>query len=243
MDSVKNQGYVLIVRPETRQVNDIKICQQQGWRALPFAPIQIDVLSESLIDLPKQMLLADVIFWVSPTAVEVAMQQLTDLQAIAKPHIAVGKATAQYLQAASADWVVHSDDGQDSEAVLALPIWKQLPRSASVLIVRGEGGRDWLARQLVQKGFNVTFAEIYQRVPKALDWHLFQLVKPNIAWVTSTQMARLLFEQVPAELAQQLRSLLYFTHHQRIAKVLNELGVEQVFCMPNLESALLSLTV
>lgn len=243
MDSVKNKGCVLIVRPENRQADDIKVCRQQGWQTLPFAPIKIDVLTESLVALPTKISLADIIFWVSPTAVEVAMQQLKNLQAIAKPHIAVGRATAQCLQTASAGWVLYSDEGRDSEAVLTLPIWQQLPCSANVLIVRGEGGRDWLARQLTQQGFSVTFAEIYRREPKKLDWQKFQSIKPNIAWVTSTQMVRVLFEQVPTQLAQELSSLLYFTHHERIAKVLNELGAKQVYCVPNLESALLGLAV
>lgn len=55
----------------------------------------------------------------------------------------------------------------DSEA-----LWKQLERypwkHTSVLIVRGEGGRDWLADTLRAHGAEVDFVSAYRRVPPRL---------------------------------------------------------------------------
>jgi uroporphyrinogen-III synthase len=44
-------------------------------------------------------------------------------------------------------------------------------QGARVLIVRGEGGRDWLARTLDLAGATVDFVEAYRRLPPALDAH------------------------------------------------------------------------
>ncbi len=57
----------------------------------------------------------------------------------------------------------------DSEA-----LWQQLHKrrswqAASALIVRGEGGRDWLADTLRQHGAQVHFAEAYRRTAPVLD--------------------------------------------------------------------------
>ena len=56
----------------------------------------------------------------------------------------------------------------DSEA-----LWAQLEplawQGADVLIVRGEGGRDWLADTLRQRGAQVAFLQAYRRVPPSFD--------------------------------------------------------------------------
>jgi uroporphyrinogen-III synthase len=56
----------------------------------------------------------------------------------------------------------------DSEA-----LWHELQArdwcGASALIVRGEGGRDWLAERLIERGARVAFVEAYRRIVPRLD--------------------------------------------------------------------------
>ncbi|MEG7359271.1 uroporphyrinogen-III synthase [Pseudomonas citronellolis] len=78
---------------------------------------------------------------------------------------AVGAATAAILD----DYglrVHHPEDGDDSEALLALPA---LARALQVpgpraLILRGEGGREFLAERLRGQGVAVDYLELYRRV-------------------------------------------------------------------------------
>ena len=58
-------------------------------------------------------------------------------------------------------------------------------------------------------------------------------------WVASAETARLMFEQVPQELVQKLKSLLYFTHHPRIAEALYQAGVQRVELITALDAATL----
>jgi len=59
------------------------------------------------------------------------------------PQIAVGGSSARALQAYSRTPVWFPDDGNDSEAALALPIWHTLPQGSTIAIIRGQGGREF----------------------------------------------------------------------------------------------------
>ena len=57
----------------------------------------------------------------------------------------------------------------DSEALWAELVHRRDWAGAQALIVRGEGGRDWLAGTLAQHGARVHFAEAYRRIAPVLD--------------------------------------------------------------------------
>ncbi|MDO4693942.1 MAG: uroporphyrinogen-III synthase [Eikenella sp.] len=217
---------LLIVRPENRLSGDIAACRTAGWRALPLPLIRIETDAGALAALPARIAGADAVFWVSPTAVETAAGL------IAKPpgpqHIAVGSGTAAALSRAGLTDIVVPPQGNDSEAVLALPLWRHLPPQAKILLVRGSGGRDWLRRQLAAQGFQVACADIYHRRPAAPPWPFTADTLPDAVWITSAELAGLLFAQAPPNLAQALKTLLYFTHHPRIAAALRRHGAQRI---------------
>ena len=96
-----------------------------------------------------------------------------------------------------------------------MPIWKNLPPNARVLIIRGHGGRDFLADKLTELGFQIDIAEIYFRRPHAIDWQNFKTEDIAAAYVTSGELARI-FPSDSAAIFPILRILLYFTHHPRM---------------------------
>ena len=59
--------------------------------------------------------------------------------------------------------------------------------------------------------------------------------QPAAVWITSAEQVRLLFAAAPASLTQQLQSLLYFTHHQRVAEALRAAGATRVELIPALD--------
>lgn len=77
---------------------------------------------------------------------------------------AVGAATGALLAAHGLDasW---PQDGDDSEALLALPALQQALAAPNprVLILRGETGRDWLAERLRERGVAVDYLSLYRR--------------------------------------------------------------------------------
>ena len=229
---------ILLVRPANRMAQDSAICVAAGWQPIPFSPMVICPDANALANLPQQYQQADAVFWVSPSAVEMA-QTAWSFPADGKPHIAVGKATAAALQQAACQNVICPAQGNDSEAVAQLAIWHTLPAQARILIVRGQGGRECLAHDLRTRGFRVDYAEIYRRETQSLDWTLWQTIQPQAVWITSRELVQGLFQQAPLHMVQTLQSLLYFTHHPRIAEALYQAGVQRVKLITALDAATL----
>ena len=231
---------LLIIRPSNRPQQDIQTCHTAGWQAQVLSPIEIEVDRSAQKKLPEQFKQADVVFWVSPTAIETAAPHLNFSDGH-KAHITVGQ-TSQHTLAQFSPYPVFSpEDGNDSEAVLRMPIWKNLPPNTRVLIIRGHGGRDFLADKLTELGFQIDIAEIYFRRPHAIDWQNFKTEDIAAAYVTSGELAREFFHQIPPQFSRFFESLLYFTHHPRIADALRIVGAKHVETVTSLSAALSSM--
>ena len=231
---------LLIIRPSNRPQQDIQTCYAAGWQTQVLSPIEIEADRSALKKLPEQFKQADVVFWVSPTAIETAAPHLNFSDG-PRAHITVGQ-TSQHTLAQFSPYPVFSpEDGNDSEAVLRMPIWKNLPPNARVLIIRGHGGRDFLADKLTELGFQIDIAEIYFRRPHAIDWQNFKTEDIAAAYVTSGELAREFFHQIPPQFSRFFESLLYFTHHPRIADALRIVGAKHVETVTSLSAVLSSI--
>lgn len=84
-----------------------------------------------------------------------------------------GPGTTAALRAAGVPPGCVREPGADAERLDSEALWQQLRdldwRGASVLIVRGEGGRDWLADTLRAAGASVDFVAAYRRAMPQLD--------------------------------------------------------------------------
>lgn len=69
----------------------------------------------------------------------------------------------------------------DSEALWAELVGRRAWPGTQALIVRGEGGRDWLAATLAQQGVQVHFVEAYRRTAPVLDAHGQALLAQAVA--------------------------------------------------------------
>ena len=242
---MRNPPTLLIIRPANRIPADAALCRRAGWQPVPFPLIHIRPEANVLAGLPTQLQQASAAVWISPTAVETALPLLSGslLHSLSQPQIAVGSGTAKALQQAGFAHIVAPGGGHDSEAVLALPVWRTLNPGANILIVRGAHGRNLLPESLCRHGFQVACADIYQRQPLTPDWTLFTAAQPAAAWITSAEQVRLLFATAPASLTQQLQSLLYFAHHPRIAEALSQAGAARIRLLSSaaeLENALIA---
>ncbi|KPN71295.1 uroporphyrinogen-III synthase [Neisseria sp. 83E34] len=219
---------ILLVRPAERAAADALICEAAGWRGVPFSVLEIVPDETQLAALPARYEAADAVFWVSPTAVQAGIGVIDFACLSEKPNIAVGRATADVLRQAGCMTVYSPEKGNDSEAVIRLPVWQSLPCNARVLIVRGKGGRTYLAQALSGRGMQVEFAEVYRREPQTPDWQVFAKAKPDAVWIASAKTVRQFFSSMPDELVQAAKSLLYFTHHPRIAEALQQHGAARI---------------
>ncbi len=110
---------------------------------------------------------------------------------------AIGRATARALAGLGVTVSLQPRGPYDSEALLALPELAAVT-GWRILVVRGEGGRDLLARTLSARGARVEYAEVYRRVlPKVDPGPLLARWRQGgvqVAVVTSNEGLRNLFD-------------------------------------------------
>ncbi len=223
--------------------------ERHGLRTLQFPLLDIaptpnlDDLRAALADPSRYAL----VVFVSPNAVQQAFAAMPEgfrwPQDV--PAAVVGPASAQALAAhgvAAPTYRVirpdsHADDArQDSEALYARLDVATLS-GREVLIVRGNGGREWLADRLREAGVAVRTVEAYRRsvpVPDAAAWAaLREVLAGRHAWtLTSSEAARNLDSLARASLSAAEVEALYaapcFAPHARIVEQAQSLGFRDV---------------
>ncbi|PKO73224.1 MAG: uroporphyrinogen-III synthase, partial [Betaproteobacteria bacterium HGW-Betaproteobacteria-17] len=137
---------VLVTRPPRQAVALAQAIRAAGGEAFVFPALEVEALPLDALNEPLARLAeADIAIFISPNAAQFGMAAIRAGGTLpeAVEVCAVGPGTARALQAQGVGGVI-TPDGQDSEALLALP---QLNAVAGkrVVIVRGVGGRARLA--------------------------------------------------------------------------------------------------
>ncbi|MEB3754460.1 uroporphyrinogen-III synthase [Acinetobacter sp. MD2(2019)] len=132
---------------------------------LPLLELRPVAWNATLLRQYQQLLHAQIIVVVSPTAAEIGLAYLkqSGLSLAELAHvqwIAVGAATAEYL--AQHQIHAHVPEVETSEGMLSLPILQQ-STVQSVAFWRGEGGRQFMMQQLQQQGIQLLNFVLYTR--------------------------------------------------------------------------------
>ena len=157
----------------------------------------------------------------------------------------VGAATGQVLAERGLD--VHwPTDGDDSEALLALPRFTEVLAGPAprVLIMRGEGGREFLGERLRGQGASVDYLELYRRrlptYPEGALPRLIQAERLNGLVVSSGQGLQHLLE-LAADAWPHLARLPLFVPSPRVAQSARDAGaLDVVDCRGASAAALLA---
>ena len=236
---------VVVTRPQPQAdewVAQLQACGLQAG-ALPLlgidGPADTGPVLQAWHKLPQQA----VVMFVSPSAVNRFFALQPTGMAWPAQVIAAGTGPGTrraLLQAGVPDGAVLTPDanvGQfDSEALWALLAGRLHWPGQQVLIVRGEGGRDWLSAQLRQCGAQVHWVEAYRRtvpVPDAPGQALLAaaLARPAAhVWLfSSSEAAGHLPTLAPGADWHQAQAL---ATHARIAQAAQALGFGRVQQVP-----------
>lgn len=169
---------VLVTRPPRQAWRLAQALERHGARVLRFALVEIGAPADPNTAQARLARLGNsaLIIFVSANAVRFAAHLLPDLPArLDRTRIAcVGDATAAALQAIGVPTHVVPQEASNSEALLALDeLQPAAVQGRDVAIVRGEGGRDLLARVLEERGALVSVIEVYRREPPRGDLPAF----------------------------------------------------------------------
>jgi uroporphyrinogen-III synthase len=139
--------------------------------------------------------------------------------------------------------IISPQAGFDSEALIgeltAMPLG-----GSRVLIVRGQGGREFLGETLRAHGAAVSYLECYRRIKPDRDMRELS-ARPGCAGVkaclaTSSGIVENLFEMAGAAGRAWLRGIVFFVPHPRVAATAYTRGVQTVFVAGNGDEALVA---
>ena len=234
---------VLVTRPAHQAAALAQAIWAEGGAAFVFPALAIEAVpANELATALTHVADAHIVIFISPNAAQfgmVAIRAGGRLPAAAAV-FAVGPGTARVLAAQGVEGVI-TPDGQDSEALLALP---QLADVAGkrVVIVRGVGGRAVLADTLAARGAQVHFMECYRRVLPQADAAqlLARWQSGGIDAVTVTSAETL--DNLAALIGEAGKTLLLhtplFAPHEKIAEAARRFGIARVIATPGGDAGL-----
>lgn len=241
-----SRGSVLVTRPQGRASDSLcALVEEAGYSAHSQPLLALEPLSPlpaaqraMLLDLDRY---ASVIF-ISANAVRFGMGAIGDFWPQLPAGIAwfaIGSATAALLGDYGVDALTPGRD-MSSEGLLALPALRE-PAGQRVLIVKGEGGRDTLARELGARGALVDELACYRRrLPVLADgelaaklrrWHI-----DTVLISSGEGLANLLELLSPAE-STNFSELRLVVPSKRVADVAHAGGFNRVMIAENASDA------
>lgn len=226
---------VLVTRPLPQARELAEMLSTAGADPVVFPGVRIDSFAgATLAPALQEARQADLIVFVSPNAARIGMRLLADAGALPLPAkvAAVGPGTARELVALGVGEVITPQDGHDSEALARHPVFSQIA-GKRIVVFRGEGGREYLAERLRERGARVVAAECYRRLPPDDDFSrtLSDWASGRIAaWTASSaQIVDNLFAVAGADGSEWLRRRVVFVPHARIAACAFRHGTRSVF--------------
>ena len=237
---------VLITRPLEQATRLAQLVRDAGGEPILFPAVEIEALPESEIaSVLKRPGHFDLIVFVSPNAVRVALPWMLTRGGIpvqAKV-AAVGPGTAAELKKNGVENIISPQEGSDSEALLGELSDMRL-EGTRMLIVRGQGGREFLADALRARGAAVEYFECYRRVKPARDtrelvsWLERDAIKACLA--TSSSIIENLFEMAGIAGRSRLCAVPFFVSHPRVAATAFSQGAQCVFVAGSGDEALVT---
>ncbi len=237
---------ILVTRPAEQSVQLARLIRDAGGEPILFPALEIEPLAETAIaPVLNHLLHFDLVVFVSPNAARVAMPQILKnggLPAHAKV-AAIGPGTAAELKKSGVRNIISPKAGFDSEALIGELSTMPLG-GGRVLIVRGRGGREFLAETLRSRGATVEYLECYRRVKPDRDMRelLSRLGRDGMkaCLATSSNIVENLFEIAGATGCSWLCSMPFFVPHPRVAATAFSRGVQCVFVAGNGDEALVA---
>ena len=225
---------ILITRPASIANRLARLIRAEGGEPLLF-PV-IDVLPaenpSALAAVIGSLQDFDIAVFISPTAVERGMREVRRVREW-PPGLrvaAVGAGTAAALRALGFGEILAPRGTGDSEALAALPELAEMA-GRSVVIFRGQGGREWLRQTLAARGAQVAYAQCYRRArPSADPGPLLERLREgtiDCVSLTSAEGLENFVAMIGEEGASLLRVIPVFVPHPRIAEAARKRGLQR----------------
>lgn len=216
---------VLITRPGEQGQALCQLLNTAGTSAF-YLPLLKITSGKDFYNAKKELADVDIIIAVSPNAVTFTQQALSGMWPCKSTYIAVGHKTAHALSKHSQQ-NVHYPDVPDSEHLLELKQLSQVD-GKTVIILRGNGGRELIHNTLLARGAQVSYLEIYRRenITFDADIEIVSWKNNRIKQIVITSLGQLnhFVSQLSQTQKKWVVTLQLFVPSQRIATEAKQLG-------------------
>lgn len=238
---------IVLTRPAGRNESIAAELIEQGMRVMVLPALELEVPDDQQAPVAAAY---DLLVFVSRQAVTAYFDLMRDAWPDGVRAAAVGQATAAALSEHVPEGCIlapAASSAQDSEALLAL-IDQTQQSFGRVLILRGQQGREWLAREFESRGAAVTRHALYRRTPTQWTREQYEEVfsaRPGVMLLTSLESLEAVHQGTLRYGLSWPSALRFVVIHARIAQrlqtILRESGAAGEpwvkICVPN-ESAI-----
>lgn len=226
---------IVVTRPAGQSARLAQLICAAGGEPVLFPALEILDVEDSgpLLSLIERLDRFDLAIFASPNAVEKAVGLAKSRRAwpTALRVATVGPGSESDLRRFGFAEVIAPVGRFDSEALLELPEMNQVA-GKSVVIFRGDGGRDLLGETLAERGARIEYAACYRRVRPHADasalLDLWARKALDAITVTSSEGLNNLYEMVGGPGQKKMKQTPLFAPHERIAGAARALGVRAV---------------
>ena len=223
---------VLVTRPQHQAAGLIEALQSMGLQAICYPVLEIKPLDFDLQQIEELRLIlskADILISVSPNATRLVLK-LINQQQFRLPEsariYAVGPGSAREL-GEQGYRVSTPECGSNSEALLEL-LALRVVAGNSVVLLCGQGGRNLLQEQLLQRGASVCRCEMYQRVAANQHQSLGSLPQPDVLTAMSGDTLDELSRRIEQEALSHWYEVPVVVPGERVAGIARQLGFRRV---------------
>lgn len=224
---------VLVTRPAHQSQHFMDLLKSAGASPIAFPTIEIspatanDALNQRLAALEKYQL----IIFISANAVEHGLNFIKNSSKSIKHAaiVAIGNSTAKILHKHHLPVTIQPSGDFTSEALLQMPAMQAGQITGNnILIVRGTGGREYLADTLRARGAHVDYLEVYQRsIPESdasVINKLWSVEGIHIVTVTSNEALKNLYDMLNKSGQNYLLNTPLIVPGQRCAELASQMG-------------------
>lgn len=244
---------VLITRPDERGRQLQEMLNKAGIATihLPFFSI---TPGRELNELPNKinsLKSGDYVVVVSKSVVQFANQTLTDTGFRWRSdlrYFAVGQGSAECFSSECEQPMAYPYGEENSEGLLKLPPMQAAQLAGkTVLLLRGNSGRELFSEQVKARGATLDVIECYQREPISYNNEeqadLCKRAGIGTVVVTSVEILTALMDFIPKSEHNWIKSCQLITVSRRIANLATWYGFEKIVIAPRADNAALLQTV
>ncbi|MEM9243630.1 MAG: uroporphyrinogen-III synthase [Pseudomonadota bacterium] len=224
MKSANDTLKVVITRPLEQARTLAKKLQSLNIAPVVFPAIEIiplDKTRQQWVDLKT----VDMMIFISVNAVKYGQNHIDFnlLKSLPIKIIAMGAATARALQAAGLKLSVSPSPPFTSEHLLEQLGVLDLSKK-HIVIVRGQGGREYLAEQLRQQGAELNYIEVYKRQRPKADMCAMLVQHPDVIVITSNEALQTIYDMTPSRQREALLNCALIVISNRAVTLAKTLG-------------------